>query len=158
GWTAEEAQIYRDIMTWTKQRAKESGVPPGFAMQMPLRQAASCLPAVLQLLRERNPDLAAAAAVADFDEVGDDVSGWLDDGLRVVAAGARAPRCDSKLDAFVAMLDDARRSGLGQVMVFSFFIRTLDDLRTQLDYRDWKVCVMHGGTKPRDRERLMQEF
>src|SRR5205814_670093 len=65
-WSEEEANLYQEIMTWTRRRARKAGTPPGFAMQMPLRQAASCLPAIVQLLRERHPELAAAEAVADF--------------------------------------------------------------------------------------------
>jgi helicase-like protein len=161
-WSEDEAALYRQIMSWTHLRALKNGHPPGFAMQMPLRQAASCLPAMLEQLKARNPEASGAEALADFDEDSQvkagDLDQWVDQALVQLIRTANTPTKDSKLEAFLGRLDEARRNGLGQMMVFSFFRRTLEYLRGQLSQEGWKVRVMHGGTAMKDRARIMQEF
>lgn len=44
-WTDEERQLYEWIDKWQTERARRSEVPVGFATQMPLRLASTCLPA-----------------------------------------------------------------------------------------------------------------
>jgi hypothetical protein len=51
-WTVEEKQAYALIRNWFMERAKSKGQIPGFMMQMPLRQAASCLPAMYELMKD----------------------------------------------------------------------------------------------------------
>jgi hypothetical protein len=51
-WTQEEREIYDAIRSFLIGRARKQGKIPGFQLQNPLRQAASCLPAVLELMKD----------------------------------------------------------------------------------------------------------
>jgi hypothetical protein len=51
-WTDGEKAFYDAYVDWLRQIAIERNMPPGFALQMPLRLASSCLPAAAgQVLR-----------------------------------------------------------------------------------------------------------
>ena len=152
-WTEAEREFYAAVWAWYSSRAKTQGIPPGFAMQMPLRQAASCIPAMQQLLSERDPRL--------FLDAVDDADDALDAGdyaeLAVYDVLRRPMAVDTKFDQLLATLREARAAGLQQVMIFSFFRRTLAYLSSRL--RDeFRVAVMHGGVVMADRERIMGDF
>lgn len=159
-WTDEERQFYEAVRVWVVAKARARGLPPGFATQMPLRQTASCIPAMLAKLDEVD-----AALQDDVDTEGTE-SGigpeWdqdvLDELASVVGVAARRVRgTDTKFDQFAAELADARAHGIQQVMVFSFFRRTLAYLATRLS-KDYRVGVMHGGVPVDRREDIMRAF
>jgi superfamily II DNA or RNA helicase len=152
-WTAEEMAYYDAVYTWYMRRAREMGTPPGFAMQMPLRQAASCIPASQELMRQRQPELF-QAEVDDFEEEGAsaDLTGLLD----LPALTARLA-VDTKFDQLLDELRRVQTAGLRQVMIFSFFRRTLSYLARRLS-SDFTVQVMDGGVPMAERERIMREF
>ena len=70
---------------------------------------------------------------------------------------------DTKYDRFVDALIAARSRGLNQVMVFSFFRRTLVYLARRLGEEGLRgvpvtLKVMHGGVPMRERPRIMEDF
>lgn len=168
-WTDEEYAFYRAVYEWTLADARERGVPTGFGAQMPLRQTASCLPAMIERLTAGDgpypddfDDLDAVDEEAGLDDaardhVWDAANGRLDALRRQASAAARRVTVDSKLDALRQRLRQLRSAGQRQVMVFSFFRRTLEYLAGRLG-GEWKVEVMHGGVDFRDRERIMRRF
>ncbi|MBX6721661.1 MAG: DEAD/DEAH box helicase family protein, partial [Dactylosporangium sp.] len=151
-WTNQEQRYYDAIYDWYMMRARKMGTPPGFAMQMPLRQAASCIPASQALLRSREPGLF-RREVDDFDEdVEVDLSGLPD-----VPALTTPLTVDTKYDRLLAELLRVRAAGSRQVMIFSFFRRTLHYLAQRLG-EHFTVAVMHGGVAMADREQIMRDF
>lgn len=161
-WTEAERACYRAVLTWARRRCAINGGIPGFSTQMPLRQAASCLPAIRDRLQEDDASL--LSSDPDLDDL-DDLDSWskdddsaplsLDD---VRSALAGLGDVDTKFDRFVERLEEAHRLSGGQVLVFSFFRRTLSYLERRLREGGWKVRSMHGGVPVRDRQRLIDEF
>ncbi|MBQ1059820.1 helicase-related protein [Micromonospora sp. C41] len=151
-WTDQERRYYESVYAWYMARALQMNTPPGFAMQMPLRQAASCIPASQELMRERNPNLFSQ----EIDDADEDVAADVADLLQLPTL-AIPVRVDTKYDELQARLLDVREAGLQQVMIFSFFRRTLAYLARRLS-EHFTVRVMHGGVAMADRERIMDEF
>lgn len=160
-WTDDEAQLYAIVHAWAITRARQSGAPPGFATQMPLRQAASCLPALRMLLYERHRHL--RPSTDDLDDVGagEDDAG---DALAALSSVLRDRLAslgdvDTKFDRFCEELDRLRAAGVRQVMVFSFFRRTIAYIERRLAERGERVRSLHGGiTDMEARERIMGAF
>lgn len=163
-WTDDEARLYLAVLEWARRRARASGAPPGFATQMPLRQAASCLPAVIDMIRSKDPTAfmppSAGGAEDDFDDLafGDDESGEDVDLTDLGALAAAASGVDTKFDRFVQELRNAAAVDSQQVLVFSFFRRTLEYLHDRLTELGFRAKVMHGGVKVADRQTIMNEF
>ncbi|MEV6739444.1 helicase-related protein [Streptomyces sp. NPDC051104] len=182
-WTRAEREFYEKLHAWCLRRAARSGTAAGFAAQMWLRQAASCIPAMQQRLRERfsgavttrTPDSRTDAMdgeafvrdeeiVPDEDTEGEfspeDVAQVSDHDAEELAQLPELlrplPR-DTKFEAFVGMLRDASAKGLRQAMVFSFFTRTLEYLESRLT-DEFRVRVMHGGVPQQERTRIMADF
>lgn len=59
--------------------------------------------------------------------------------------------------ALLERLLEARSKGLRQVMIFSFFRRTLEYLAERLS-EAFTVKFMHGGTHMNDRQAIMDDF
>lgn len=152
-WTDEERSFYEAVQGVYRRRAAQSGQVPGFAMQMPLRMAASCIPAMQRHFRERRPDL----DIDDFDSE-DTGAGAVPDDLRDDVLTALHPvSVDTKLAALREKMRQLRADGQRQAMVFSFFRGTLEYLARELA-PEWSVAVMHGGVKVADRQVMMQDF
>src|SRR5690606_13998786 len=98
-WTKEESAFYEAAREWYMRRARENGTPPGFAVQMPLRQIASCIPAAQEVLRRREPGLFRR----ETDDVSEDVDAADLDGLDL-AALTRPIDVDTKYDCLLAEL------------------------------------------------------
>ena len=162
-WTPEEASLYEGIRQWAMTRARKQGGVPGFTTQMPLRQAASCLPAAVERTAAR---IAAEgwATEDDFDDLPTGQSGGsaaddhefaeLDD-LRSRMEAIEG--IDSKFDAFVAYLEKHPEER-GQVLLFSFFRATLSYLHRRLSELGFNCEVLHGGVRQRDRQPIMDAF
>lgn len=161
-WTDLERDFYRAVRRLYSMRAMRSGTPPGFAMQMPLRQAASCIPAMQQLLREQswfdnnstsdNIDY----SFADIDESTDDSRELIGGGIDLSTLPVQLD-VDTKFDGFLATLRELQSKGVRQALVFSYFRRTLSYLRERLE-TEFRVRVMSGKTTMQDRETIIQEF
>jgi superfamily II DNA or RNA helicase len=152
-WTADEQRFYDAVRAWVAARAGADGTPPGFAEQMPLRQTASCIPAMAERIRlNRAP------------EWDDDYRAEVDDGFEDSGSAALpelsvpVPGKDTKLEVLLEALQRVRDAGLDRVMVFSYFRLTLAYLDRQLRSRGYSTRVMHGGVKLDEREAIMAEF
>ncbi len=166
-WTEQERQFYQGVEDLFRAKAEHSGAPPGFIMQMPLRQAASCIPAAQEYLRDR-------AKSHDFDDVEAWQDEWIEEGLdddpETISGGMerrdalalqsianRAGAVDTKLAELLKHLRKLRADGMRQVMIFSFFRRTLSYLRRELS-SEFTVRVMNGLTPVDERENIMSDF
>ena len=159
-WTDAEHRFYQAVLSWARQRARALGHVPGFATQMPLRQAASCLPVMRRRLLDEDPSLYAADLTSD--DLDDLPLDDLDDAeelewSQIRQAALQLGDVDTKLDAFIAVLEETERWGSAQILVFSFFRKTLAYLEEHLGRR-WRVRTMHGGTRMPDRQQIMDDF
>lgn len=162
-WTNEEYAAYTGIKNHFYDRALAQGIVPQFSTQNLLRQAASCLPAMFDLMREKynfddeefeieiSEDTAA-------DKVDEETARVIDDLIRYFG---KIPELvvDSKYERFESELNAARAQGIGkQIIVFSFFRRTIQYLEKRLNQAGMSVRTMHGGIPIENRNKLMQEF
>lgn len=166
-WTPGELAFYNAVLAWARARAIANNGVVGFATVMPLRQAASCLPAMRSLLHEKYVKI--EADDDDLDELPDEflepAHDSFDDELTEEELAATELRraaqalgeTDTKFDEFRGRLRAIRQSGIRQLMVFSFFRRTLSYLHERLR-SEYSVRVMDGSVPPADRAQIMQDF
>lgn len=155
-WTDAEASLYQEIDKWQRDRAKRLGYPVGFATQMPLRLASSCLPAardnILALDRGSWVD-------DDMDNDDESSTGEPDDipTTEVIEAARRLGDVDTKFDAFLERLEPVIASGR-RVLVFTFSRKTLAYLADKLRSRGVRLAVLHGDVDRDARHRIMTQF
>lgn len=158
-WSPLELGFYNAIRKWFVNRAMSTGQIPGFALQNPLRQAASCLPAMIEYMKDRyefkEDDEDSFDFGADLDpELTHNLLDELVSGLRVLPKIEK----DSKYDAFQSALTEALNSVGKQALIFSFFTRTIDYLQKRLTAQGLRVEIMYGKTPADARYQLMQDF
>jgi superfamily II DNA or RNA helicase len=157
-WTPQERAFYDAIQQHYRERALGKGVPMGFAMQMPLRQASSCIYVAQQRLWKKEN------WVTEEDDIGyglsdgpteiDDQEAWNGDTSQVLT---RPILHDSKLDALRDRLRLARTQGMKQVLIFSFFKGTVEYLAQHLA-PEFSTGILHGGVRMQDREAVIDDF
>lgn len=160
-WSAEERALYEAISFWQRMQARHANIPAGFALQMPLRLASSCLPAARdrvlgsgvtaegRLLWEEN----------EFDDLDDfeDVDLFGDSPTRAVLDAARAlGDRDTKFDQFLSSLLPIVAQGR-RVLVFTFSRPVVAYLHRRLA-EHVRVEVLHGGVPKVERGPLMRRF
>jgi SNF2 family DNA or RNA helicase len=167
-WHEDEWAVYEAVTRYVAGRARrmtESGVPVGFITIMPQRQAASCLPVVRDYLVEI---LERRLILAAFEEGEEEVGELGDDRVEepevaalqeaLVAARGLGDR-DTKYEEFERYLRQILTEERGaQVLVFSFFRRTLGYLEGRLHRAGISTRRMDGSTPRIERERLIEEF
>lgn len=171
-WTPEEEAFYDAVYTLCVQRAQGRSVK--FTGQMWLRQAASCIPAMQEVLRRRTADgtisdedlaaLAAELTAADSDP-GNEVPAdqlALEDaelGSAEAFAALTTPLAkDTKADFFVSLLARLRSEGLNQVMVFSAFVPTVEYLERRVQGEGITCAAIHGNVAPEIRDETIRAF
>ncbi|WP_167372993.1 helicase-related protein [Arthrobacter sedimenti] len=156
-WTADEQAFYDAYVEWLRQIAAEREIPTGFALQMPLRLASSCLPAAakqvlgLKVTQPSDGDGDSPSASRPSSFLASEVPP-----SNVKSLAEKVLKLDTKFAAFTAALaspEMARRSTL----VFTFSRNTLDYLHRHLS-QTHRVAVLHGGIVPEDRESIMKRF
>ena len=151
-WTDDERGLYDAIYAEVVGRAARLGQPLGFVTQMPLRQAASCLPVMQDRLKRQM-----VADWSDEDEPELDV-----DSLSSFTSPISRPLpVDSKYELFRETVKDALKLGSNRVLVFSFFKGTLEYLKRRLAADlgpSTSVELMYGPTPSDERERIMNDF
>ena len=150
-WTQEEQDFYDAVRTWTRDRALREGHPPGFIEQMPLRQTASCIPAMIRRLQ--TPEI--ATSDEDYLAESDQLPG---SDFIVPKVDVPAPRRDTKYEKLLEALTQVREAGFKQVIIFSYFRLTLQYLSERLSSEGLDVRVMHGGVSPVERDAIQRDF
>jgi superfamily II DNA or RNA helicase len=160
-WTAEERNLYEAISFWQRSQARNANIPAGFALQMPLRLASSCLPAA----RDRVLGTAMAAPGSrlweenEFDDQDDfeDVDLFGESPTRSVIDAARAlGDVDTKFDEFLSHLLPIVEQGR-RILVFTFSRPVVAYLQQRLA-KHVRVEVLHGGIPKVDRGPIMRRF
>jgi len=157
-WTDAERGLYDAIYGYALQSASAKNMPLAFTMQMPLRQACSCLAVAQQRILGRE-----GWAASDEDDALEDVTEWAaadgaddTDPLRVSILRQELPT-DSKLSALRLRLRKARQNGMTQALIFSFFKGTVEYLASELG-GEFRTAFLHGGVKVDDRAILIDSF
>ena len=151
--TGAEAKFYAAFERWQMNRARASGLPVGFATQMPMRLASACLPAARdQVLnwQEKNGD-------EYLDEVDEDDS-WkmTSPPAEVLELARNLGDLDTKFEAFVKALRPIVDSGR-RAIVFTFSRRALEYLSGKMR-GEFSFAVMHGGVGRDARHDVMRRF
>jgi hypothetical protein len=151
-WSPNEKGFYDCVVDHFMSRARAHGTPPGFAMQMPLRQVASCLPA-MQARLSANADQF-ARSVEDYDEEygEEDLADMREDRASFEWHGE-----DSKFEALLEQLTHLREQGLRQALIFSTFRGTITYLAERLS-SGFRVEQLHGGIHMVDRQPIIDAF
>ncbi len=126
------------------------------------RQAISCLPAMIdrvpELVEQRGIDLAFDEA-SDVDS--DEMSAHFD--ASRLAGTIRRPRLDTKFERFVEALELLLAEGTDRVLVFSFFVRTIESLAERLAERTvgghrLRVLKLYGPMDRTQRQEAVKAF
>lgn len=152
-WTPEERALYDAIETLYIERAQDRSIPRGFMLQMPLRQASSCLPVALKRIAQKEGWLTEDERLTDYEG---DLDGDAEQ-LYVVNSPLGALSTDSKLDALLQRLRRARQQGLTKVLIFSFFRGTVEYLANRLT-PEFRTRFLHGGVAPDERDQVISQF
>ena len=151
-WSPAEKGFYDRVVDHFMSRARAHGTPPGFAMQMPLRQVASCLPA-MQARLSANADRFASSVEDYDDEYGEeDLAEMREDRTSFEWHGE-----DSKFEALLEQLTHLREQGLRQALIFSTFRGTIAYLAERLS-SNFRVEQLHGGIHMVDRQPVIDAF
>lgn len=166
-WSAAEADFYRAFDAWQRGVARARRLPVGFLVQMPLRQASSCLPAARDLLLERLGSQGADTMRRLYEDEGDDREGQEENDqvdleeLRQPPAGliqlARSlGGVDSKFEALLPELQKIAGEGK-RVLLFTYSRKTLAYLQERLAHH-LRVAVLHGDIHGEERSDVMARF
>ena len=153
-WTEKERDFYLHFEKWQHEAAAARQFPTGFATQMPMRLASSCLPVARQKVLERS---SFGPADDDLNETTDsaDVSGATPS-KELEELARSLGEVDSKFDAFEKVVEDVVAGGR-QALVFTFFKGTLSYLQGRLGSR-FRVGVLHGDMDSHSRHQIMRGF
>lgn len=154
-WTQTERRFYEKYYEWLRQVSIQRQLATGFALQMPLRLAGSCLPEAARSVLHR-----------DLDESdGDNLGGTFKKTsilqqetppLEVVTLARKVGSTDSKFDALIEALNSAEMKGR-QALLFTFSRDTLAYLRRRLSSL-MAVAELHGGVSVEEREAILRDF
>lgn len=152
-WTDEEAAFYQAVENWQLDRAARLGLPVGFATQMPLRLASSCLQAArLQILAGADARWSAEDLDPTDEEEPDDGPPPHEVVEMARDLGDVDTKCDEFLRALLPMVAEGHR-----VLVFTFSRATLAYLERRLS-EHVRLATMHGGVARDQRHDVMRQF
>jgi len=149
--TPVERRLYDAVHEWQAARASARGMALHFVGQMKLRLAGSCLPAMRDQILSHNPRWGDLSLEPDEVEVEDDRPP-----ASVVNAAEELGDVDTKYDEFEEALERIVEQGR-RVLVFSFSRPTVAYLERRLSGR-FRVAVLHGGIRSRDRQDVIARF
>jgi len=167
--TPDELHFYNAVLAHARAQAQassQSGWIPGFAGMMRERQAASCLAATREYLRDAYGDPRAILGVEDEEvdalpegAVPDDSVGNRDSLKDLLKASMALPAVDSKFRMFLESLREVLAdSPDGKVLVFSYFRRTLSYLQRELRSAGIASYLINGDVPPANRAAIIDQF
>lgn len=174
-FTDRELEFYNAVTAAVRAQVRELGLEgiAAFALMMPQRQMASCIPAMVRHYRENNSDL------LDRELLEDDFGYWSDtddqDGaasiesptLRSIVDGWPADWVDSKYEVLRAQLQALfEREPDTKIIIFSYFKRTLAYLQDRLKDDGFGTVLISGDVPMKlpdaderpDRTKIIKRF
>lgn len=168
-FSKEEQEFYDAVTEFSREQARASGYDPviiQWVMNMPQRQIASCIPAMVERFRNQS------MPVSDFDDEEFEQNGYADgfararsrlaeaqERLREIIEAWPANAVDTKYEHFRQVLESVTVENKEcKVMVFSFFKATLHYLFECLRRDGVRAVVITGDVAPEDRPGLISQF
>ncbi|MCF7860889.1 DEAD/DEAH box helicase family protein [Candidatus Woesearchaeota archaeon] len=163
-FTEAEMQYYKRVADLIM--TLNPGVPPGFLLQMPLRQVASCIPASIQYLN----DIATSGIIAlEQEELADDLDeseeisltasdiNLIKETVEYGKENLNFP--DSKTETFLKTIEEIFKNGsVEKMIIFSFFKRTLKYLEKELKKLNISTARIDGDVPFIEREEIFEKF
>lgn len=154
-WTDAERHFYEAYYQWLRHVSIQRQLPTGFALQMPLRLAGSCLPEAARSVLRRGLD------ESDGDGTGGarKKTSILQQEIpphEVIKLARELGSTDTKFEALIDALNSDEMRGR-QALLFTFSRDTLAYLRKRLSPL-MRIAELHGGVSVDDRETLMRQF
>lgn len=155
--TREEMKFHDDVIEAVKNHYLSKGGDPralGFIVNMPRRMVSSCIPAMREYLKwciEQNCIVIDESNVSEESEDDSQLSTIeLDPELkqefsRLMIEAENLEKVDSKYDRFMQLLKKILENPeTSQIIVFSFFVRTLKYLKRRLQEDGFSVGLIYG--------------
>jgi len=158
--TEEERDYYNAVIEFVKFLNPET--PQGFITIMPERMASSSMIASLESFKEiKKSGKLFIKDIDDLEDYHEDIDirqeavKYLDD---IIVKGELIGQDDSKFIKFEEILKDLKSQKIKQMIVFSFFKKTLDYLEQKLQDLGYSVGKIHGDFSIEDRFATIKEF
>ena len=160
----EERIFYQRVIEFIKMlfQLKNPKIPAGFITIMPERMASSCMIASIDTFKTMRKTK--RFFVGDIDDLDVDLDemeieeALLDQLDVLIAAGEQIGSKDSKYQAFENIVDGLQKEGITQMIVFSFFKKTLSYLEEKLNEKGLRVGKIDGDLTPDERYAKIQAF
>jgi superfamily II DNA or RNA helicase len=156
----EEQEYYEAVIEFVK--FLNPTTPQGFITIMPERMASSSMMASLESFRAiRKSGKLFFKEFDDLDDYGEaialkeEANRYLD---RIIIKGERIGTEDSKFIKFEAILKELQVQKIKQMIVFSFFKKTLDYLEVKLTSLGYSVGKIHGDFSTEERFEKIKKF
>lgn len=156
----EERDYYEAVVEFVK--FLNPSTPKGFITIMPERMASSSMIASLESFKEMQKS--GKLFIRDMDDLEDyyedidireEALKYLDD---IISKGKLIGEDDSKYLKFEEILKELHSQNIQQMIVFSFFKKTLDYLDIKLQEMGYRIGKIHGDFSVEDRFAKIQEF
>ena len=158
--TKEEKEYYDSVIEFVK--FLNPSTPQGFITIMPERMASSSMIASLKSFKKiKESGKIFIKDIDDLEEYYEEIDirreayKFLDN---IILKGENIGEVDSKFIKFEKILKDLRKQTIKQMIVFSFFKKTLDYLEKKLDSLGYSVGKIHGDFSIEERFSKIKEF
>jgi superfamily II DNA or RNA helicase len=180
--TTAEREVYDSVEELCRMSWPGAGDSWGFRMSlmMAYRATTSSIPAAMRYFAERLGQSRGMDDLSDQFEDGEEeeampasrsrpgLNAWAGPSRsrlqEIVAQWESDGRVDTKLEELIKAIgkiwreDEAGGRPRRKIVIFSYFRRTLEYLRTALSGRGFNLRMIHGGTHPDEREFVIDEF
>jgi superfamily II DNA or RNA helicase len=167
--TREEMKFHDDVVEAVKNNYLSKGGDPaalGFVINMPRRMVSSCIPAMMEYLewciRENRiienqvPEEAEDDSQLTTTELDPQLK---QEFLRLLSEAKYLETVDSKFNQFKQLLEKiVVNPETSQVIVFSFFVRTLKYLKRRLEEEGFSVGLIHGEVPLQGNKEVMGRY
>jgi superfamily II DNA or RNA helicase len=166
-FTPEQQAFYEALLDFRRQTLLQTNSPIVVRLIMDTleRQAASCLPALARFLEGfLQTGHVSSAQYTDVEDDEHEAHGAVSASFVAEATALRhlaaaLPPDDPKVRQLLDIATSSQAGqGPGKLLVFSFFLHTLDYLRDQLRAAGLRVAVISGRVLDEERERLRDRF
>lgn len=158
--TPQEKEYYDAVIEFVKFINPDT--PTGFITIMPERMASSSMKASIISFKEiKKQGKLFIKDIDDLDEYYEDLDIIKEAGIyldRIIEKGEAIGDNDSKFLKFIEIIVNLRKENLKQLIVFSFFKKTLNYLSSKLIELNYKVGVIHGDYTVEERFNTIKRF
>jgi superfamily II DNA/RNA helicase len=164
-FSPQEMAFYNKITQIVRRRVSDWGNQAfeAFALMMPQRQMASCIPAMVEHYREVLSEEEAEEMMEEDLGLGkgdrDVKAGQVDPEIATIVSEWRPGFPDSKFDALIEELKRLFEAEPDvKIVIFSYFKKTIEYLRRRLTSEGLAPAVIHGGIDMESRLPIIEDF